>query len=92
MGRVACDSEAITASQQLQAVIGGPFEEVLAQCQSQGAILGDPAHWDGNHAVQFRQVWERTQADLRTFHASMQEAMAAAQRIQGDIFAAGGNQ
>lgn len=91
MGRVACDSEAITASQTLQSVIGGPFQEVLSQLQSQGAVLGDPTHWDGNHAVQFRQAWDRSQADLRSFHASLQEVLSAAQRIQGDIFTAGGN-
>jgi len=92
MGRVACDSEAIAASQQLQAAVAGPFQEVLSRFQSHGAVLGDPTHWDGNHATQFRDAWQRAQTDLRAFHASMQEVLAAAQRVQGDIFAAGGNQ
>lgn len=91
MPRVACDSEAITASQQLQAVIAGPFEEVMGQLQAQGSTLCEPVHWDGNHATQFRAAWEKYQADLRTYHASLHEVMTAAQRIQSDIFAAGGN-
>ncbi|HVX16753.1 MAG TPA: hypothetical protein VHA73_01870 [Acidimicrobiales bacterium] len=91
MGRVACDGDAVAASQQLHAVIGGPFEEVLAQFRAQGAILGDPVHWDGRHAIEFRSAWERAEADLRNFHGSLQEVLAAALRVQGDILSAGGN-
>lgn len=89
--RVACDSEAIQSSQQLQAVVNGGFTEVMGQLQSHGTVLCDPTHWDGNHANQFRAAWDKSQADLRTFHASLHEALTAAQRIQGDIFTAGGN-
>ena len=91
MTRVACDSEAIAASQQLEATIAGPFQDVLTRFQQHGAVLGEPAHWDGNHAAQFRQAWDQAQADLRSFHASLHEVLAAAQRIQADILAAGGN-
>lgn len=82
---------AIEAIRTMRTVITGGLTEQIGALSRAGDTAGDPAHWEGPLADQFRGVWSGTKADLQRLLADLEELRQRLDVVQLNIQSAGGS-
>ena len=81
---------AMAALSRMQAIVQGGLAEQIRQLGEAGDVVGDPGHWEGPHAAQFRAAWADTKLSLYRLLDDLGELQVRLVRVQHDIQAAGG--
>ena len=82
--------EAIAAIATMQAIINGGLSEQVSALAKAGETAGEPQHWEGPSAEQFRGVWGQTKQNLTRLLIDLEELRKRLEVVQRNIQTAGG--
>jgi len=90
--RVLSTAEARRAIQNLQRIINGDLIDTITALNREGQVLSQREVWDGNLAMQFRDLWPDIKAKLDETKTKLEELRGKVQDINKNIMTAGGNE